>query len=70
MSECFPCDTVERAPRRCPCGKEDCRPDQRDGYACHAKAQKEYRLRQRARRRQEQAGYLAAIATLARKGAE
>jgi hypothetical protein len=34
------------APRRCPCGKEDCRPGQRNGYECAKKANKEYRARQ------------------------
>lgn len=34
--------------RRCPCGKEDCRPGQRNGYACHKAAQDTYRARRAA----------------------
>lgn len=54
------------APRRCPCGKEDCRPGQRNGYECARKANKEYRARQAEKHIAAERLALAGIAARAR----
>lgn len=40
--------SVSNETRMCPCGKELCRPGQRNGYACHKAAQDAYRARRAA----------------------
>lgn len=56
-------DIVEREPRKCPCGKELCRPGQRNGLACRAAAGRKYRRISKQRRQQEHIAYLAKIAS-------
>jgi len=41
--------SVSHETRMCPCGTEECRPGQRNGHACHAKANAVYRARKAAR---------------------
>lgn len=42
--------SVSNETRPCPCGKEDCRPGQRNGYACHKAANDAYRARRASER--------------------
>jgi hypothetical protein len=39
-------ETPINAERQCPCGAEPCRPGQRNGAKCAAKANRDYRKRQ------------------------
>lgn len=59
--------------RLCPCGKEPCRPGQRNGRKCAAAANRAYRKRQADKRAAEQRLALAGIAARLRsinKGVE
>lgn len=66
MSENVSCEKSINTPRPCPCGKEDCRPGQRNGYLCARKANKEYRVRQILKHEAERKLALAGIAARAR----
>lgn len=67
MGENVARETPINTPRRCPCGKEDCRPGQRNGLICARKANKEYRARQIEKHLAAERLALAAIAARTRE---